>query len=427
METIAEYDISIQNERHLYLDILYWGILGGSTISFLGIFLARTGATNFQLSLVSAGPALVSLLFSIPAGRYLEARSFVRTTYITSILHRGGYVLMLVGMLIFAQDLHVTMILTVTVLMSVPGTVLMIGFNAAFAELVAPDRRGLVVGRRNALLAVSMTASALISGQLLDWIAFPLNYQIVFGIGILGGLLSSYELGRLKGIPAGTPVPRVGRPILDHARPGRVGLPWARRYVPGTRFLTRGIDALRPDLLRGEFGVFLGAMFFFYVAQNIVVPLFPIYQVDTMALSDSAISIGTAVFQVTVFATSMQLGRLTQRFGHHHLMVVSVLGYACFPLFIGLQPTVSSYMAGAAVGGIGWGILGGALANRLMERVPEDDRPSHMALFNIVLNLGVLCGSLLGPLSGDLLGVREALVVGGSLRLISSLVLWRWG
>jgi MFS family permease len=168
-------------------------------------------------------------------------------------------------------------------------------------------------------------------------------------------------------------------------------------------------------------------MFFFYIAQNLVVPLLPTYSVDKMGLSDWTISIGTAFFQVAVFFTSLRLGKVSDRIGHHLLMVVSVIGYAAFPLFIGIWPTVPSYMLGAAIGGIGWGFLGGALGNRLMERVPEDDRPAHMALFNIVLNLGVLAGSLFGPVLGDWTGLQTAMVIGGILRIISAGVLWRWG
>jgi predicted MFS family arabinose efflux permease len=108
-------------------------------------------------------------------------------------------------------------------------------------------------------------------------------------------------------------------------------------------------------------------------------------------------------------------------------MVVSVIGYAAFPLSIGFLPTVPGYMLGCALGGIGWGFLGGAIANRLMERVPEDDRPAHMALFNLVLNFGVLTGALLGPLIGEWTGLQNAMIIGGILRIVSAGVLWRWG
>jgi len=416
-----------QNDHYLYFDIFWWGILAGTLISFLGIYLARLGATSFQLGILSAGPALVNLLISLPAGKWLENRSFTRTAFITSMMHRSGYVLILLVMLIFVEQMQIYMVLWITVFMSIPGTALMIAFNAMVAEIIPPNRRGLVIGRRNALLAVSMTTSSLLAGQMLERIVFPLNYQIVFLIGIVGGALSCYSLGRIREVSNKSDFPRIGKPLLDRARPGSTSISPGRRYIPGMRFLTRGGELLRLDLLRSQFGGFLGAMFFFYTVHNLVVPLFPTYSVDKMGLSDWSISIGTAFFQVAVFFTSLRLGRVSDRIGHHLLMVMSVIGFAAFPLFIGIWPTVPSYMLGAAIGGIGWGFLGGALGNRLMERVPEDDRPAHMALFNIVLNLGVLTGSLFGPVLGDWAGLQTAMVIGGILRILAAGVFWRWG
>lgn len=429
MQTTSAIAPSIhrKNYFHLYGDIFWWGILAGSMIAFLGIYMARLGASSFQLSVLTAGPAVINLLISLPAGKWLEKHSFIRVTFLTSIYHRLGYVLILLGMIFFADHLQTPLILWITVVMSVPGTILMIAFNAMFAEIVSPEMRATVVGKRNAFLAVSMTTTSLISGQLLDQIISPLNYQIVFGIGILGAIVSSYHLGKILPLTGPKPQMQNGKPILDHARPGRLSLPFFTRYIPGIRFLTRGVTMLRPDLLRSDFGGFLGAMFFFYASLNLVVPLFPSYQVDKMGLSDSVISIGSAFFQIAVFITSMRLGAVSDRFGHHRVMVYSSLGFAAFPLFIGFLPNIPSYMAGATIGGIGWGFLGGAIANRLMERVPENDRPAHMALFNITLNLGVLIGSLLGPVVGDFTGLRAALLIGAGLRLLSGLVFWRWG
>jgi MFS family permease len=123
----------------------------------------------------------------------------------------------------------------------------------------------------------------------------------------------------------------------------------------------------------------------------------------------------------------MNLGKVSDRLGHHRVMVFSIFGFACFPLLIGLVPTTASYMLASLLGGVGWGFLGGSLANRLMERAPDDDRPAHMALFNLTLNLGVLTGSLLGPVLGDWTGLQAAMVIGGVFRILIALVVWRWG
>jgi predicted MFS family arabinose efflux permease len=45
-----------------------------------------------------------------------------------------------------------------------------------------------------------------------------------------------------------------------------------------------------------------------------------------------------------------------------------------------------------------------------------------MALHNLVLNLGILSGSLLGPLLAQGLGLRHSLFLAGGLRLAAGIV-----
>jgi predicted MFS family arabinose efflux permease len=78
------------------------------------------------------------------------------------------------------------------------------------------------------------------------------------------------------------------------------------------------------------------------------------------------------------------------------------------------------------IGGAVWGIASGGLVNRLMERVPDDDRPAHMALHNLALSLGILIGSVLGPALAEWLGLRNALYLSALLRLLAGLLLAAW-
>jgi predicted MFS family arabinose efflux permease len=72
-------------------------------------------------------------------------------------------------------------------------------------------------------------------------------------------------------------------------------------------------------------------------------------------------------------------------------------------------------------------MLSGAIINRLMERVPADDRPAHMAVHNLALNLGILAGALLGAVSADLIGLQPSLYISAGLRLLAAGFFWLWG
>ena len=46
---------------HLFLDIAWYGILSGSAVAFIAVYATRQGATDQQIGLLSAAPALVNL------------------------------------------------------------------------------------------------------------------------------------------------------------------------------------------------------------------------------------------------------------------------------------------------------------------------------------------------------------------------------
>ncbi|QLQ08468.1 MAG: MFS transporter [Anaerolineae bacterium] len=204
--------------RHLYADIFWFGLLAGSAVAFLSIYAARIGATSFQIGLLTAGPAVVNLAFSLPAGRWLEGQSVARLTFLSSVWHRAAYGVFVFLPVLLAAAAQAWVLPVVVVLMSLPGTLLAIGFNALFADVVPPHARALVVGRRNMLFAVSTTLTALAAGFILDHVVFPLNYRLVFLVGVVGAALSSYHLGRIRDIRP--PVPAVAAPPVEAAPRG---------------------------------------------------------------------------------------------------------------------------------------------------------------------------------------------------------------
>ncbi len=428
MQAIAPTPAQRALFRNLYWDVFWFGVLQGSAMAFLSVYAARLGASAFQIGLLTSGPAVVNLLASLPAGRWLEGRAMTTVSFQTAVLHRLGYLLLVPLPWLMPEAAQAWALPVLIGLMSLPGTVLAIAFNAMFADVVAPEWRAHVVGRRNALLAVSSTAASLSCGWLLDQLTFPLNYQVVFGLGALGAGLSTYYLYRVRA--PGTLSPRVGRALLDFALPG--GLPRigdALRQGLGLRFLTRGgaRPLLRPDLLRGPFGRVMVAYLTFYTFQYTSIPLMPLFWVNELRLSDGEISIGNALFYGAMLVASLGLRRLSARLGHHRVLVLGAAFFGGYPLLNALAQDATLYYVASILGGVVWGLAGGGLVNRLMERVPDDDRPAHMALHNLALNLGILAGSLLGPALSHGTDLRTALFVAAALRLVAALLLGRWG
>jgi len=415
------------NFHNLYADIFWFGVLAGSAMAFLGVFAARQGATSFQVSLLSAGPGFVNLLFSMPAGRWLEKRPLIDVTFWSSVWHRIGYLLLIPLPWLLPAPAQVWAIGFIVLVMSVPGTLLAIAFNAMFAEVVAPNWRAQVVGKRNALLSISMTVTSLLSGQVLDRLDFPGNYQVVFAAGALGAIISSYHLARIRSI--GEAPVRVWRLLMDAARPGMPRFLDAFRAPLGLRFLTRsgGRSLLRLELLKGSFGPFLLAFLLFYAAQYASIPLYPIFFVRDLKLTDGQISLGSALFYGAMFLASLGLNRVSARLGHRKVMILGALLYGSYPLLNFFARDATLFWFASLCGGGVTALTIGGLVNRLMERVPEGDRPAHMALHNLALNIGILGGSLLGPLVANWVGLRDSLLLNAGMRFFAGLLLAVFG
>jgi MFS family permease len=413
------------NFRHLYFDIAWFGLLAASAMSFVTVYAARQGANAFQIGLFSAGPAVVNLLFTLPAGRWLENRPVERAIPWAAALNRVFYLLWIPLPMLLAPQMQVWTLVGLTLLMSIPGTVLAVGFNALFADAVTPEWRGHVVGIRNALLSITFIAVSLLCGQILNTLPFPTGYQVVFAIGFVGGAASTFHLWFVKPHPASQARPRVGRGIGDMARPGLMRpLADSLRHGAGLRFLIRrrGLRLLDTEALKGPFGRLVLVLFGFHLA----IPLFPLHWVNNLHLVDREIGLGTAVFYVSVFVGSTQLARLTRRWGNQRVMAVGAIFMASYPALMAVSHGLDLFLVASVGGGFGWSLAGGALTNYILEKVPEDRRPPYLAWYNLAANAAILLGSLVGPFLGGIMGVRIALLCFAALRLVAAVAILRW-
>jgi MFS family permease len=416
------------NFIHLYLDIAWYGVLSGSAIAFMSIFAARQGADGFQLGLLSAAPAVVNLVATLPAGQWLQSRPLNRAVFWTSFWHRLVYLPWIFLPLLGSSTFQIWALIGLVLLMSLPGTFLAVGFNAMFASVVPPEWRSHVAGRRNALLAVCYMAASLLSGQLLDRLPAPLGYQIVFGIGLFGGMMSSLHLWFIR--PSQTGGYQNGKSLGDRARPGMMrSVGDGSRAGIGLRFFTRTRPGtqLRSRVLSGPFGPIVGLLFFFHLAQYLAIPIFPLYWVNHLHLTDTEISLGNAVFYATVFLGSTQLTRVTLRFQHKGVFLLGMITMSLYPALTAVTQNLTLFLITSAVGGVSWSLAGGAIANYMLERIPEGERPSHLAWYNLALNAAILLGSMLGPLFAQQIGLAAALGIAAVCRFGAALALRRWG
>jgi MFS family permease len=399
------------NFTHLYLDIAWFGVLSGTAVNFLNIYAARLGASGLQIGLLTAMSAVVNLFLAIPAGRWIEKRHTGHAVFWSSVLFRIGYFFWIPLPWLFDAQGQIWALIVLAFLMAIPLTPLGVGFNALFAEAVPERFRAQVAGMRNVTFAIAYMLSSLAAGTILKNTPFETGYQIIFAIGAFGAAMSSYHIYHVKPLEETAPLPPVPAPASTPQTDSPRGI----------------LSALRLDILNSPFRNILIALFLFHLTQYLPTPVYPLYNIHILHLNDNHIGTGTALFYLNVLIGSTQFRNIAHRYGSKKVTGWGAAGMALYPFMLAAAQNVWQFYILSFIGGFLFAMVNGAYINYMLERIPPNDRPSHLAWYTIVLNIAILGSSLAGPAIAEWIGLAYALIVMGVLRVLAGLAILKWG
>ncbi len=396
------------NFIHLFFDIGWWGLYVGTTAAFLSIYAARNGATAEQLGLLSAVPALISLLLSLPAGRLLRRWPARPATAAAAFLSRAPLLLFALLPWLLPKEIQVSAILVTVAVIALPTTLIGISFTQFFIEGVPLEWRGMVVGMRNAIMSIISFAVTVAAGQILTLMPFPGGYQVVFFIGAVGAVMTSYHIYHVY-------------PVEDTAQTA-AALPGNETPAPAKRFGPRNLGPEESNYLR-----VIGLLFLFNLTNNMVAPLIPNLLVHRLGLSDAMISVGTGLANMLVFSVSLFMANLTRRVGNRRATAFGAMLLSLHAVALALAGSPAVYLLSALIGGIASGILGTAQYNYHINNVPGQARSTWLAWNFLLGNSAVLLGALVGPQIARLTGTSTALEGFGILRFLFGAMILVWG
>ena len=397
--------IESQNAWNLYGDIAWYGILSGIVQSFLAVYVIRLGGSDTHVGLLTALPALVGIVFSIPGSRLVEREGKpLSVLLITGLLHRLGYLLIALLPFIFATNAAEGVVFVV-VLLSIPVAVANVAFTTMFGQAVKPENRARVVSIRSVWIGITSTLIALVGGKFLDLVQFPINYQILFAVAFASSMVSIYYLSRIR------------LPVADAS-----GAAVPRPKLP------RGVRAF-VDMLRTSDGFvqFTLTSFLFQWGLFFTIPLYSIYLVRNLNASDGWVGVINMVGTATTILFYPLWGRLTARRGNRIAMVLTTLGMAAYPLFLGLAPTVEWAVVVSFWGGVVSSGQALSFFNGLLEVCPELNRSSYIAAYNTLVNLAAFPSPIISTSLTEVYGIQAMLFVGAGMRLVAAFLIWRKG
>ncbi len=394
-----------RNLRSLYAGTAWFGLISGLVATFLPVFALRLGATTAELGWLTALPALVNVVWLVPAARLIE-RSRRRLPVIlnTALLQRLGYLAMAIMPFVLSKGRVEALILLQTIV-TLPTAVTNTALTSLMPDLTSPGRRGQVVSVRWLLLAVTGTVAALAGGAFLDLIPVPLNYQILLGAGALLSFLSLPYLRRIR-VPDAVTLARAGTP--------------RRRYSWQT--LRQSLGSVRAQR---EFVSFALATFVFYWGLYLPAALWSVLRVRDLGATDTWIGIIAVVVDASTIAGYLYWGKVAARRGDRWLLVLTALGVALYSALTALVPSIQWMLVTSVLGGLTWAGCNLALFNVMLRVSPSDHRPTYVAIFTALMNVTAFAGPLLGAGLADWIGVRPTFLVSAGVRAVGALLLWR--
>ena len=380
------------NHRNVIVDAIGVGITAGVG-SFLSVFLVRIGATNFQVGLLTAMPALTGMLLAMPVGEFLARRSHIVPWFARSrFAVLSCYVLTGLVPFFIPSQAQPEAIIVIWALATIPQTIVSVAFTVVMGGVAGPSGRLALMSHRWSTLGLTNSITVVLVGQVLSHFNFPLNYQVVFIGSAIGALISVVFSSSIR-------LPAVQTP--QHDEP----------LVSTLRQHGRTLSA------NGRFVRFTISQFVFRGGLALAAPLFPIYWVRNIQASDAAISAINSTQTFIAMAGYYLWSRVTQRRGQRWVLLVTTLGLSFYPLLTSLTHTMGPLVFWAGLAGLFSSGVDLVFFDILLGSCPGDQQPAYIGMYQTTAFMATFLAPLAGTALSDAIGIPSVLVLATALRL----------
>ena len=388
-----------RNFINVQVDAVGVGLMAAAT-PFLPVFLARLGASNFQVGLLTAMPGITGLLLALAVGRFLQGQRqvvpwFSRSRFLVAI----AYALTAVATMMVPPQFAVVAVLAIWAAATLPTIIVNVSFSVVMGQVAGPKHRYNLMSRRWSILGVTTSLAVVGVGLLLKELGFPSNYQWAF-IGLsAGGLMSLYFSSHIQ-------LPDAPRPV----RPAGQG--W-RSYASLIRS-------------RPAFVSFALKRFIYLSAIGLAAPLFPLYYVRVVNASDGWISVVNTALTATPVIGYALWTRASRTRGTQFVLVGTTLGLMLYPALTAATQRIELITLIAAFSGIFQAGLDLAFFDELLRTCPVEYTATFVSLAQSMSYFAAILSPLAGTFLADQIGLGGALLVSAGLRLIGAgLFAWK--
>jgi MFS family permease len=400
-------DKTDRNIWYLYVEVFWAGIFM-AVIAFNATYALRLGASNAMIGWLSSVPALLAIAVLVPAARLLETKSN-RAPWLRGSLYLGRAAFIGAALSPWVIRGRVAeAVVAVLILRTIPMTFYSAGFEPLLADVVPLRDRALVVSTRNIIQGVTIAACTFLFGKWLDvaagipWAVFPVNYQLLYIVGTVAGVLSAYFVAQIE-VPE-TPV--IARTRVKRKAPARL------------RTLSDTVRAAARE--NRDFFRMMTNTFVFNFGAWLLGPLYIIFFVNQLRASDGWVGLNTTLAQIGVIFGYLLWRRVMDRRGISWTLRFTVPLSAGYAFLVAFFPNLNLILI--------WGILINLVnsglnlshGTALYLLCPAERRASYMAIFSTISNVGAFVAPMLGVALSAAIDIRWILLIGGVIRLLGA-------
>jgi hypothetical protein len=377
-------------------DSVAMGIINSVT-PFLPVFIVRLGGSAFEVSLLTAIPAVSGFLLAIPIGQFLQGKSRIVPWYSGSrMVAHLSYAVAAVVVLLAPVHAVVPALLVVWAIAALPSTLGMVSFPIVMDGAGGPRGRFEIMSRRWAIMGLTTAITVAGIGQLLDRLPFPANYQLIFVGFSIAGLISYWFSSRFR-VPEHLPVPRVDA----GGRFGRL-----REMVQTVR--------AEPAFLR-----YSARQLVYVVGTRFAVPLIPLYYVREVGAPDAWIGI-IATGQSLALLVGYQLWRrVSIAYGGALVLLSTLLVNALYPAALSLADELILVAVLTAIAAVFSAGVDLALFDELMKRIPRQYGVTFTSIDTALVNGASILAPLAGATLATVFGIGVALQIATLIGLLA--------
>ncbi|MBN1200358.1 MAG: MFS transporter [Anaerolineae bacterium] len=380
------------NFRHLVFDIVWFGVAFPSIARFLSVYAIRLGATPMQIGWLTALPAVVALGSSSLAvwwRRYYTDAT--RAVFWPGLGYRLMFLLPALTPFFPADWQPVWLILAVAI-PALPQGISSVLFLVLMRESVQQTRLTALMGRRSLTFNIGFGISTLAWGLWLGWIAFPINYQIMFVVTFIASVISLLHVQQVFVLNT-TPALLTDQPAVR---------PWRS---PGFR--------------RVAFFTIIT-----HISFTVLQPIIPLWLVDRLGADETTMSIFGLAELVGAATMSVFTGQIAQRIGSRLAMSVGMFGAGIAGIMLAAAPGVVFTYPAAALSGAAWNLMAISLFGYFSDNAPIENITGYTTIYNQVVSLSFFIGPLLGSqLASFSPGLFTVLLIGAGMRLVASVLI----